>query len=58
MGCSPSHQLYKPFDQYISPNSSTVPGTDHPATVGKFKVGELRSKDSDVIKITGKFVAK
>ena len=49
MGFSPSHQLYKPFDQYISPNSSTVPGTDQPDTVGKFNVGELRSKDSYVM---------
>ena len=33
-------------------------GPDQPDTVGKFRVGELRSNDSDVMKMTGKFVAE
>ena len=58
LGCSLSHQIYKTFDPYINPHSYTVQGTDQPEAVGELRVGELRRKDSDVIKITGKFVAE
>ena len=58
MGCSPYHQLYKPFDPYISPHYSVVQLTNHPDMGGKLRVSELQSKDSDVMKMTGKFVAE
>ena len=58
LGCSPYHQLYKPFDLYTIPHYSAVQGTYHPYTVGKLRVGELQSKDSDFMKMTGKFVAE
>ena len=58
LGCSLSHQIYKPFDPYISPHYTIVQGTNQPEAEGKLRVGELRCKDSDVIKITGEFVAE
>ena len=58
LGCSPYHQLYKPFDPYIITHYSAVQGTYQPDTVGKLRVGEFRSKDSNFMKITVKFVAK
>ena len=37
---------------------ASAKASDQPDMVGKLRVGELRSKDSDVMKITGKFVAE
>ena len=37
---------------------ASTKASDQPDMVGKLRVGELRSKDSDVMKMTGKFVAE